>query len=124
MYRTIGYPDLLMLWKKGARNGSIRRLSSLKKGLFRCALEYCRRLGPISNPRLVGMIEGIADRIRNTVGQRIWRRGLDLAHQWLGGKVASIFPQVRRWLCEDPFLFWLGTDAMVNHRRWVMVQKK
>ena len=122
--KTIGYSDLLSLWTRGTRNGAIRRLGSLKKGLFRCALEYCRRLGPISNPKLIGIIEGIADRIRDTIGQRIWRRGLDLAHQWLNGKVAALFPRVGRWLCEDPFLFWLGTDALVNQRLWVMAQKK
>lgn len=120
----IGYSELLSLWKKGVRNGAVHRLGSLKKGLFRCALEYCRRLGPISNPRLIGAIKEIADRIRDTVGRRIWNRGLDLAHQWLGGKVAAIFPAVKRWVCEDPFLFWLGTDVLVNHRLWIKVQKK
>ena len=120
----VGYHQLLSLWRRGNRNGSLRRLGSLKRVLLRCALEYCRRFGPVTSPRLIGAIAGIADRIADTVGRRIWRRGMDLAHRWLNGRVASLFPSVRRWACEDAFLFWLGTDALVNQRLWVMVHRK
>ncbi len=121
--KTIGYSDLLSLWKRGSRNGALRKLGSLKKGLFKCALEYCRRLGPITNPKLIGIIEGIADRINETIGKRIWRRGFELAHQWLSNRrMLSIFPGIKRWLCVDEYLFWLGTDALVKHRMWIMFQ--
>lgn len=123
LFDSIGYTQLLSLWKKGNRNGSLRRLGCLKRGLLRCTLEYCRRFGPVTSPRLLGAIAGIADRIADTVGRRIWRRGMDLAHQWLGSRVATVFPSVKRWVCEDPFLFWLGTDALVNHRLWIMVRR-
>ncbi|MDI9643814.1 MAG: hypothetical protein QFX35_01195 [Candidatus Verstraetearchaeota archaeon] len=50
----LGYIQSLCPENGGSRNGSLRRLGSLKRGLLKCALEYSRRCGSVSSPRHVG----------------------------------------------------------------------
>lgn len=120
--KTISHADLLQLWERARRNGALRKLGYVKRGLFSAALEYTRKVGEIVHPKLVGIIDGMADLIRNTIGRRIWRHGMNRARAWLNNaKVMAYFPHVRKWLCEDPYIFWLGTDLLAKRRAWVFL---
>jgi hypothetical protein len=111
---------MLLLWRRGLRNGAIRRLHYLKRGLFSAALEYSRMTGKIINSKLVEIIEGVADRIRNSIGKKIFNHGLDRARDLVtNAKVMRTFPVIRRWVNEGPYVFWLGTELLTNRRSWI-----
>jgi len=119
---VISYTDLLSIWKRGMRNGAFRRLPLLKRGLFRAALCYTRMIGRIINPRLVEMIKGVADRIGKGLGRRILERGMERALGFLKGRVCRIFPAVRRWIDDNGYILWLGTDILVR-RSWIVIAR-
>ena len=119
---TISYADMLSLWRRGLRNGAMRRLPSLKRGLFSAALCYARMTGRIINPRLVEMIKGVADRIGKGLGRRILERGMERALEFLKGRVCRIFPAVRRWIDDNGYILWLGTDILVR-RSWIVIAR-
>ncbi len=120
--KSISHADLQYLWEKGRRNGALRKLSIMKRGLFSAALEYTRTVGEIVHPKLVGILQGMADLIHNTIGRRIWRRGINRAQAWLhNSKLMSIFPAITNWVSEDSYLFWLGTELLTRQRAWVFL---
>jgi hypothetical protein len=113
---------MLALWRKGQRNGVLARLGHIKRGLFSAALEYSRMTGKIINPKLLEIIEGVADRIRNSIGRKIFRRGLDRARDLLNNaKVMRAFSVIRRWVNEGSYIFWLGTELLTNRRSWLII---
>jgi len=38
----------------------------------------------------------------------------------LSGKCCKLFPAVRKWMDDDGYILWLGTDILVR-RSWVRV---
>lgn len=120
--KSISHADLQYFWEKGRRNGALRKLSIMKRGLFSAALEYTRTVGEIVHPKLVGILQGMVELIHNTIGQRIWRCGVNRAQAWLhNAKLMSIFPAITGWLSEDSYLFWLGTELLAKQRAWVFL---
>ncbi len=78
--------------------------------------------GRILNRRLIEVIRGVADQIRNTIGRRIFSWGMERALNILrNARMMSIFPSLRKWVSHDPYIFWLGTDLLVKMRRWIWV---
>ena len=73
---VISYSELISVWKRGMRNGTIRRLPPIKRGLFSAAIDYSRLFGVIRNGDLIRMLKGVADRIGKSLGQKIWEAGL------------------------------------------------
>lgn len=111
---------MLYLWNKGKKNGALSRLGNLRRGLFSAALEYCRMMGKIAHPKLVELVEGIAEFIRNTVGRKIFRRGIDRASAMIQNtKLMKIFPFISKWIKSDMFVFWLGTDQLSQKSSWI-----
>jgi hypothetical protein len=120
--KTISHTEMLSLWRRGLRNGAIRRLHFLRRGLFSAALEYSKIAGRIVNPKLVDMIEGVADQIRSTIGRRIFRFGLNQASAIVRNtKAMEVFPSLRRWINDDSYVFWLGTNLLANRRAWLYI---
>ena len=117
---SISHAELLSLWKRGMRNGAFRRMPLLKRGLFSAALEYTRTVGTIVNQKLIGMIMALADRIGKSLGRRIFLHGLGRASGFIqNGSMMRAFSAVRKWINEDSFVFWLGTD-MLARRTWIL----
>jgi len=116
----ISYAELLSLWRKGLRNGAFRRLPVIQRALVRAALCYSKIKGRIINPKLVGMIKGIADRIGKSLRQRIFEHGLERAFIMLSGKCYRIFPAIRKWINDDGYILWLGTEIFTNKSVWVL----
>jgi len=124
LLQSISYAELLSLWSRGSRNGALRRMPLLKRGLFSAALEYARTVGTIVNQKLIGMIMALAERVGKSVGQKIFSHGLDRALGFIkNAKMMLMFPTVWKWISEDSFVFWLGTEILVNRRAWMYCSK-
>ena len=117
---VISYTDILSMWRKGLRNGAFRRLPMIEKGVFRAALCYAKMKGRIINKRLVEMVKGVADRICKSLRQRIFEHGLERAWLMLSGKCYKIFPVVRKWIDDDAYILWLGTEILTNRHAWAL----
>jgi hypothetical protein len=123
--KSICYADLLDLWNKGKKNGALSRLGYMKRGLFSAALEYCKMMGKIAHPKLIEVVEGIAELIRNTVSQKIFRRGIDRASAMIKNtRLMKIFPSLIKWIKSDTFVFWLGTDLLFQRSSWIWFRRE
>jgi len=111
---------MLYLWNKGKRNGALRRLGYLRRGLFSAALEYCRMKGKIAHPRLVTLIESIAELIKNSIGAKILSRGKDRALEMIKNPhLNQIFPTFSEWVKINSYVFWLGTTLLEGKKTWI-----
>ena len=115
----ISYAEMLSLHRRGSRNGTIRRLPSLQKGLFCAALEYARTMGNIVNKRLIEMIRSVAEKFGLGLGRRIFNRGIERATKMLLNPKMGVFLKLRKWIDCDSYVFWLGTDLLVRQKSWV-----
>jgi len=120
--KIISYAELFSLWKRGLRNGSLRRMPRLKQGLLSGALAYARMTGAIVNSKLIASIKAIAVNIRLRLGERIFFGGLERASAFARNmKLMQTFKVVGKWINNYAYLFWLGTDSLVNKRKWLLV---
>ncbi|MDW7971362.1 MAG: hypothetical protein RMI53_05840 [Nitrososphaerota archaeon] len=108
----ISHEDLLSIWKKGFRNGSIKKFSHIERAFFRAAIYYSKIKGKIINPTLISKIKELADRVLKTIGTKIFEHGLNRAQRMLLGKTYKIFPIIRKWINEDSYIMWLGTEIL------------
>ena len=70
----------LLTWlKKGVRNGNWRKLNRLDRALYRAAMWYAKRGGSIVDGKLVEKLLGVIERLKETKGMRIFKRGFEKA---------------------------------------------
>jgi hypothetical protein len=120
---VISYSELISIWKRGIRNGSVQRLPLLKKGVFSAALSYSRMIGRIVNPNLIRIVKSVADLIEKGLGQRIWSKGRGKILEMLRNKTLGlIFPSLKNWATDKGYLFWLGTEALFNSNKKTWLQ--
>ena len=104
---TLSYTELNATFRKGMRNGSWKRLKFLDKALYRASLWYTKRLGGIVNGTLVEKLLGLVERLKETKGMRIFKRGLKKAAKLLEeGEEKGVFawaPKLRHWLKEPDY---------------------
>ena len=110
---SVTYGFLTTSWHKALRNGSWASITSMEKALYRCALWIAKTRGSIINTALVAQIlvivrrffEGIRSRIL-AVGRK--RAGSMLKNYSSQGSVFQWAPQVKQWLQDSVFVFYLG----------------
>lgn len=111
--KEISYEDLLASFRKALRNGNWRKLNPLDKALYRASLWYAKYRGGIVNPALVEKLLGVIERLKETKGMRIFKIGFEKAAKLLEkGEETGVFvwaPQLRYWLKNPDYIFWLGT---------------
>lgn len=76
---------------------------------------YARGKGKILSERLVAMLEDIIEKLVETVKVRIFRVGLAKAED-MGREYEKVFnwaPELRGWLKDPDYIFWLG---LINFR--------
>ena len=100
--------------RKGRRNGNWKRLNRLQKALYRAALWYAKYRGSIIvNGELVEKLSRLVEKLKETKGMRIFKRGFERALKVLEeGEERGVFawaPRLRSWLREPDYIFWLGT---------------
>ena len=111
--RMLSYDELFANFKKGMRNGNWKRLRFVDKALYRAAMWYLKHCGSIVNEMLVENLSALVERLKETNGMRILKRGFEKALEMLDkGEEKGIFvwaPRLRDWLRDQDYIFWLGT---------------
>ena len=108
------YEELLASFKKGLRNGNWRKQNLLDKALYRASLWYAKRRGSIVNTSLVEKLSALIEKLKETKGMRIFKKGCKKAVEMLDksaeeGWVFTWAPELRYWLKDPDYIFWLGT---------------
>nr|QNO53212.1 hypothetical protein HNLOENAD_00012 [Methanosarcinales archaeon ANME-1 ERB6] len=116
---SLGYVELREKFKKGLRNGNWRKLNWKEKALYRAAMAYTKlkKKGgmamDIVNGMIVEKLLGLVERLKETKGMRIFKRGFKKAVEMLeNGEERGVFawaPSLRHWLKDPDYIFWLGT---------------
>ena len=111
---TLRYEELLAIFRKGLRNGNWRRLNPLESAFYRASLWYAKRRGSIVNALLVEKLLALVERLKETKSMRIFKKGFDKAVEILskseeGEGVFTWAPQLKYWLKDPDYIFWLGT---------------
>ena len=108
------YKELLTSFRKGLRNGNWRKLRRLEKALYQASLWYSRIRGAIINEKLVGMLSVLLDKLKETPGARIFKRGYKKAVELLnkGEGIFAWAPSLREWLKDPDYVFWLGAGGL------------
>ncbi|WP_309493610.1 hypothetical protein [Candidatus Hecatella orcuttiae] len=116
MFPILSYAGLLGWMRKGLRNGNWRRLKTTEKALFKAALWYARFKGRILNWKVASQLLSIVEKIKDTLGNRIVQAGVAAAKEMLTrGEESAVFtwcPQLRVWLTEPRYVFWLGLTRL------------
>lgn len=111
--QKLSYNDFFTSFKKGLRNRNWRRLKFTDKALYRAAMEYAKHHGSIVNGKLVQKLLGLIERLKETKGMRIFKRGYEKAVAMLErGEENGVFawaPRLKDWLKDPDYIFWLGT---------------
>ena len=109
----ITYEDLLASFKKGLRNGNWRKRNFLDKALFRASLWYAKHRGSIVNTSLVEKLSALIEKLKETKGMKIFKKGFKKAVEMLDKyEEKGVFtwaPQLKHWLRDPDYIFWLGT---------------
>ncbi len=77
--KDITYKEHFTNFKKGLRNGNWRKLRFLDKALYRAAMGYARYGRGIVNGKLVEKLSGLIEKLKETKGMRIFKRGFEKA---------------------------------------------
>jgi hypothetical protein len=99
----ITYADLFPSFRKGLRNRNRNReyLNRLDKALFRASLWYAKHRGSIVNASLVEKLLALVEKLKETKGMRIFKRGFAKAVELLEKSEEGVFtwaPQLKYWL--------------------------
>ena len=109
----LNYDELFTGFKKGMRNGNWKRLRFLDKALYRATMWYLKHGGSVVNEMLLEKLSALVERLKETKGMRIFKRGFEKAIAILGeGEEREVFtwaPQLKYWLKDPDYIFWLGT---------------
>lgn len=117
---TLTYPFLLSVWRKSMRNMRIKKLNPLERAFFRAAISYAKLKGKIVNNNLVEKLQSIVIRVCESLKEKIFKHGIERASQMLKGGCYKVFPVIRRWINEDAYIMWLGTDLLIKKHLFIM----
>jgi hypothetical protein len=108
------YKELLTSFRKGLRNGNWRKLSRLEKALYMASLWYSRHQRAIINEILVGKLSLLVEKLKETKGARVFKRGFEKAVELLskGEGIFAWAPSFRDWLKNPDYVFWLGAGGL------------
>lgn len=81
--RMLNYEELFTGFKKGMRNGNWKRLRFVDKALYRAAMWYAKHGGSIVNEMLLEKLLALVERLKETKGMRIFKRGFEKAIEML-----------------------------------------
>jgi hypothetical protein len=109
------YTYLQLYLRKSRRTGNWRKLNFREKAFYRAAMWYAKNQ-PIFNQMLVAKLLALIEKLKETNGTRIFKRGCKKAAELLAmlakGEGTGVFawaPRLKDWLKDPDYLFWLGT---------------
>jgi hypothetical protein len=107
------YKEIYLDYKKGIRRKNWKKLGFLDKALYRAAMYYLKSGGNITSEKLIVKLSALVEKLKETKGMRIFKRGLEKAVEMLErGEEKGVFvwaPRLKDWLKEPNYIFWLGT---------------
>ena len=121
-YRNIIYDELMATLRKAVRNGNWRKRRFLDKALYRAAMGYARYGRSIVKGKLVEKLLGFIERLKETKGMRIFKRGFKRAAEMLEKgeeNFEGVFvwaPRLKDWLKDPDYIFWLGTNLFLERK--------
>lgn len=105
--------DLLNNFKKSFRNGNWKKLNAVEKAFYRAAMSYSWMQGKIINSNIVEQLSSMIDRLLESPGIKVLKKGYDRAAELLQKyEEQGVFewaPQLRKWLKDPDYIMWLGT---------------
>ena len=114
----VTYEELLKFFRKSLRNNNWRKLNFLDKALYRASLWYAKYRGNIVNTPHIGKLLALVERLKETKGMKIFKRGFKKAIEMLDkSEEKGIFawaPQMRNWLKDPDYIFWLETERWLK----------
>lgn len=106
------YRNLKRYLHKGMRTGNWRKLNFSERALYRAAMWYAKNRR-IINGMLVTKLRALIEKLKETNGTRIFKRGCKKADELLAkGEETGVFmwaPSFKEWLKDPDYIFWLGT---------------
>lgn len=117
---TLTYSFLLSVWRKSMRTKTIKKLNPLEKAFLRAAVCYAKLKGRIVNSNLVEKLQSIVHRLCESLREKIFKHGIERATQMLKGGCYRVFPVIRKWINEDAYIMWLGTDVLIKKHAFSM----
>ncbi|MBO3804005.1 MAG: hypothetical protein JTT11_09095 [Candidatus Brockarchaeota archaeon] len=109
---ALSYDFLSRVWRKGFRNGNLRKLSRIERALYMASLSLAKMRGRIVNSRLVLQLLGIVSKLRETVGGRLilgaYRRAMELYNRYASIGLFDWAPQVKAWFQDPSYVLWVG----------------
>jgi hypothetical protein len=122
--------------RKGWIRGNWRVLSSNEKALYRVSLAYTRPqkqrvvingwrqkidvARTIVETRLVQKLGELFEKLLETRGMKIFKRGFAKARTLLDNEKEAVFawaPRLKEWLKDADYIFWLGTNNFSLKRK-------
>jgi hypothetical protein len=111
--QSLRYEDLIKSFRKGLRNSNWKRLSRMQQGFYRAAMWYAKRTGKIVNGMMVEKLSALIERLLDSPGARVFRKGFEKAVELLQkSEENGVFvwaPRLKHWLKDPDYIFWLGT---------------
>ena len=100
---------LFAVFRRGLRNGNWKKLKKRERALFKAALFYLRRGGRIVSALVLEKLCFLIDKLNETIGMRIFRRGFERAIGILRACKNAFMAPLKKWLKDPDYIFWLGT---------------
>lgn len=117
----LGYEELRDKRKKGMRKGNWWKLNRRERGLYLAAMAYTKpKEMELVNGTVLEKLLAIIEKLKETRGMRIFKRGFDKAAELLGKSVETgVFvwaPRLKDWLRDPDYIFWLGTNLFLERK--------
>ena len=106
---AITVDELFASFRRGLRNGNWRKLKASERAFFKAALFYLRRGGRIVSALVLEKLHSLIDKLNETIGMRIFRRGFERAIGILRACENAFMAPLKKWLKDPDYIFWLGT---------------
>ncbi|MBO3798446.1 MAG: hypothetical protein QW506_01095 [Thermoproteota archaeon] len=110
------YAVLLRIKLKAYRSGNWRRLTGVEKAFFNATLLLAKLRGRLVNHSLVKAVRKIVSKLLETPLVRILQTGREKASSLLtlyrGNGVFKWAPDVKNWLKDPEYVFWLGVRQL------------
>jgi hypothetical protein len=116
------YVELMDCWRKGLRNRNWYHLRVMDRVFYRAATLYARMRSAIINNGIIAQLKIIAEKLKATIKRRIENAGLERRKEIITGfETTGVFkwiPQLRTWLMDAKYVFWLGLNSLFPRNNW------
>ena len=97
---------------KGMRNRNWFLLDGVQRGFYRACMAYARLRKAIRNPKMIGFLNDLLERLRSTPRLGAVRAALEEVERavpiYIKSGVFVWAPQLIGWLRDESYLTWLG----------------